>query len=124
MKNFIIENWGIIIVVVTAIVVFLYLRIRCLERFLANANNLKSRAEFETKEAKLRVYLQDRVIVELLKKMSDEDLVVFINEAICRTLKISDVEVLEREALRRIDVYRLCEHYASGEIMRRKEILK
>lgn len=76
MEKFIIENLGLLIAVFFLIGLVLIQRwkIKYLERLVVNSDDLKSRAEFETKESQAGAYFQEKVIGELLKEFSDEEL--------------------------------------------------
>ena len=70
MEKFIIENLGLLIAVfffLIGLVLLQHWKIKYLEKLVVNTDDLKSRAEFETKESQAGAYFQEKVIGELFE---------------------------------------------------------
>ena len=117
MEKFIIENLGLLIAVFFLIGLVLIQRwkIKYLERLVVNSDDLKSRAEFETKESQAGAYFQEKVIGELLKEFSDEELMAI------DIRRISNMEIQDGDMLKELDVYRLCRRYVAFENRNRRK---
>ena len=109
MEKFIIENLGLLIAVFFLIGLVLIQRwkIKYLERLVVNSDDLKSRAEFETKESQAGAYFQEKVIGE---------------DRMARHIRrISNMEIQDGDMLKKLDVYRLCRRYVAFENRNRRK---
>ena len=123
MEKFIIENLGLLIAVFFLIGLVLIQRwkIKYLERLVVNSDDLKSRAEFETKESQAGAYFQEKVIGELLKEFSDEELMAIEDRMARHIRRISNMESQDGDMLKELDVYRLCRRYVAFENRNRRK---
>ena len=123
MEKFIIENLGLLIAVFFLIGLVLIQRwkIKYLERLVVNSDDLKSRAEFETKESQAGAYFQEKVIGELLKEFSDEELMAIEDRMARHIRRISNMEIQDGGMLKELDVYRLCRRYVAFENRKRRK---
>ena len=101
MEKFIIENLGLLIAVFFLIGLVLIQRwkIKYLERLVVNSDDLKSRAEFETKESQAGAYFQEKVIGELLKEFSDEELMAIEDRMARHIRRMSNMEIQDGDML-------------------------
>ena len=120
MEKFIIENLGLLIAVffLIGLVLLQHWKIKYLEKLVVNTDDLKSRAEFEMKESQAGAYFQEKVIGELLKEFSDEELMA-IEDKMAR--RISNMEIQDGDTLKELDIYRLCRRYAAFENRNRRK---
>ena len=104
MEKFIIENLGLLIAVFFLIGLVLIQRwkIKYLERLVVNSDDLKSRAEFETKESQAGAYFQEKVIGELLKEFSDEELMAIEDRMARHIRRISNMEIQDGDMLKEV----------------------
>lgn len=86
-----------------------------MEKLVVNTDDLKSRAEFETKESQAGAYFQEKVIGELLKEFSDEELMAIEDKMARHIRRISNMEIQDGDTLKELDIYRLCRRYAAFE---------
>lgn len=123
MEKFIIENLGLLIAVFFLIGLVLIQRwkIKYLERLVVNSDDLKSRAEFETKESQAGAYFQEKVIGELLKEFSDEELMAIEDRMARHIRRISNMEIQDGDMLKKLDVYRLYRRYVAFENRNRRK---
>lgn len=123
MEKFIIENLGLLIAVffLIGLVLLQHWKIKYLERLVVNSDDLKSRAEFETKESQAGAYFQEKVIGELLKEFSDEELMAIEDRMARHIRRISNMEIQDGDMLKKLDVYRLCRRYVAFENRNRRK---
>lgn len=123
MEKFIIENLGLLIAVffLIGLVLFQHWKIKYLEKLVVNTDDLKSRAEFETKESQAGAYFQEKVIGELLKEFSDEELMAIEDKMARHIRRISNMEIQDGDTLKELDIYRLCRWYAAFENRNRRK---
>lgn len=96
-------------------------KIKYLEKLVVNTDDLKSRAEFETKESQAGAYFQEKVIGELLKEFSDEELMAIEDKMARHIRRISNMEIQDGDTLKELDIYRLCRRYAAFENRNRRK---
>lgn len=123
MEKFIIENLGLLIAVffLIGLVLLQHWKIKYLEKLVVNTDDLKSRAEFETKESQAGAYFQEKVIGELLKEFSDEELMAIEDRMARHIRRISNMEIQDGDMLKELDVYRLCRRYVAFENRNRRK---
>ena len=123
MEKFIIENLGLLIAVffLIGLVLIQCWKIKYLERLVVNSDDLKSRAEFETKESQAGAYFQEKVIGQLLKEFSDEELMAIEDRMARHIRRISNMEIQDGDMLKELDVYRLCRRYVAFENRNRRK---
>ncbi len=121
MEKFIIENWVLFAVVAVAVVIILQRsKIRHLERLLVISEGGKSREAFKKREAQKDVSFRGRVISELLREFSDEELVALDDKMARYIRRLSDMKIQDGAILEELDVYRLCREFIFFEIENRK----
>ena len=122
-EKFIIENLGLLIAVffLIGLVLLQHWKIKYLEKLVVNTDDLKSRAEFETKESQAGAYFQEKVIGELLKEFSDEELMAIEDKMARHIRRISNMEIQDGDTLKELDIYRLCRRYAAFENRNRRK---
>lgn len=123
MEKFIIENLGLLIAVffLIGLVLLQHWKIKYLEKLVVNTDDLKSRAEFETKESQAGSYFQEKVIGELLKEFSDEELMAIEDKMARHIRRISNMEIQDGDTLKELDIYRFCRRYAAFENRNRRK---
>ena len=123
MEKFIIENLGLLIAVffLIGLVLLQHWKIKYLEKLVVNTDDLKSRAEFEMKESQAGAYFQEKVIGELLKEFSDEELMAIEDRMARHIRRISNMEIQDGDMLKELDVYRLCRRYVAFENRNRRK---